>query len=186
MHVTSEVDLSDVDMLGGLTSVKDDQVAVSAQNNGDDKILFLSVSSAGIISKTRHSIDVKFPFVYHIMHCNDRFYASEGLSNDIKVINTRGQSITTITNELFDTVAGISASNDHNTIYICSSGNDTVFSLHLNGKVKAAYRDKDLSADISVGHVIISDVYARSCAFNKIDNRLYLGQDREFIKVYEV
>jgi hypothetical protein len=140
--VISEVDLREVDSLWALTSVIDNHVAVSAQIKGDEKILFLSVSSSGIISKTYLSIDVKLPFVHSILHCKDHFYASEEFSNNIHVINTQGKNITTITNKSFDDLTGIAVSKDHNTIYVCSNGNDTVFSLDLNGKMKATYKDR--------------------------------------------
>jgi hypothetical protein len=72
--VTSQIQLSDAGC--EITSVNVDQVAVSANIKGVNKILVFSVSSSGIISDTHRSIDVKYVYngiVIGITNSNDRF-----------------------------------------------------------------------------------------------------------------
>jgi DNA-binding beta-propeller fold protein YncE len=206
---TSEIHLNEAESIWASTSVNDDQVAVSVSIKGKGKILFFSVSPSGIISDIQQVLDVKYPYK-GIIHSNGRFYAT--VLNQVDVISIHGQFIETITDKSFRELWGIAVSNDHNTLYICSSNNDTVFSLNLNGKVKATFKGDELqgplcltidregyvyvcsqytrnvhqlASDLSEGHVIISGEYVWTCAFNNTEKELCLGFGRS-IKVFDI
>lgn len=208
--VSSEIYLSEADHTECVTTVNDDQVAVCVTVKGVNKFLLFSVSASGVISNSHASMDVKYPYCC-IVHSKDRFYGT--YKCQIDVISMQGEIITTLTNDSFGWLFGMALSKDHTTIYVCSNSNDTVFSLNMDGKVKATYKHKDVSlpwritvdghgyvyvyfncrggrvyqltADLNKAQEIVKDTGVSACTFNNNDNSLYLACMDE-ISVYNI
>jgi hypothetical protein len=96
------------------------------------------------------------------------------------VLSIHGHTIKTIRNHAFDTLFGIALSNDENTIYVGCLCNDTVFSLDMDGNIKASYTDTDLKRPYGISVDIKGFVYAcsyRTGSVHQLTNVLKKVQD---------
>jgi DNA-binding beta-propeller fold protein YncE len=207
LRVTSEKRISHADFVWSLTSVNDNQIAVSVGTRGVVKILFFSVSTSGIISGTDKMIGVDCCFD-GMVFSNNCLYGT--YAEAIHVVSMQGRKIRTITRSSFGWLYGIALSNDQSTIYVTSYDNHKVISMDLEGTVKATYTDLNqpcgitvdslgyvyvcssgkrsvhqLSADLNKKQIIIQNVDSKYCTFNNTDNRLYL-ECLDTLKVFDM
>jgi DNA-binding beta-propeller fold protein YncE len=201
-HVTSEIGI-EAEYIWSVTSVSDDQVAVSVTLSGARcQIQLFIVSASGVIQRTNQVYNVG-NWYHDMVHCEGNIYGVK--ENRIDVLNMTGKIIRTIQpddngEDLFGYLTGIALSPDRQTLYVTDSLKQHMTSMTMDGKVKVIYKDKalkdprgitvdkhgyvyirswntdnihQLTADLNKVQVLIEDVYGIGIIYSSSEHKLY-------------
>ncbi|XP_053386649.1 uncharacterized protein LOC128550836 [Mercenaria mercenaria] len=151
-----------------ITSIRDNKVAVTFPEEG---IIRMITFSEPISVVNSDDIRVRLP-CYGTAYSNNNFIVSNEESRTVQILDMSGHIIRTIDKDsmgkpLFTSPLYMAVSPDNTTIYVSDWSSDTVTSMTFDGKVKAIYKDVQLSTPYQLtvddpGSVYVCEIHSNN------------------------